>query len=98
MSEIHIAIPSYFISHAWKGGFVKLLESVLAFLSNAAGSVAVWLDFVAIDQHVSTNNAVAETFNATLQVCLAGTVVVVDMWKDMKTNMLTNPASRAWCL
>ena len=87
----HIAIPSYFISHAWKGGFVKLLESVLAFLSNAAGSVAVWLDFVAIDQHVSTNNAVADTFKATLHVSQAGTVVVVDM-------PTVNPGSRAWCL
>ena len=41
--------PSYFISHAWKGSTVFLLQTVLNFLRNASETeTAVWIDFIAV--------------------------------------------------
>ena len=53
----------------------------------------VWIDCVAINQHVDTNrdqNATdVSAFKAVLRQCTAGTIVVVDMAR-------CNPANRSW--
>ena len=47
-------MPEYFISHAWQGRLVSLIEGVLSRLRNASDDTAVWLDFVAVNQHNDT--------------------------------------------
>lgn len=37
-----VAMPSYFISHAWKGRVHKLFDTIESFLHNAADTTAVW--------------------------------------------------------
>ena len=49
--------PEYFISHAWQGRFVSLVDGVLRVLRNASDDTAVWLDFVAVNQHNDTRPA-----------------------------------------
>ena len=44
VDKADVGTPSYFISHAWKGTFPKLLKSVFAFLSNASEDTRVWID------------------------------------------------------
>lgn len=44
-------MPQYFISHAWQGRLVSLIQGVLSRLRNASDATAVWLDFVAVNQH-----------------------------------------------
>ncbi len=90
---IHSFIHLLCISHAWKGTFSKLVETVFAFLSNASDETRVWIDCIAINQHGDTcpeqNAADVSAFETVLQSCKAGTIVVVDLDK-------CNPASRAW--
>jgi hypothetical protein len=90
-----LGVPSYFISHAWKGTFAKLLRTIYAFLANASESTRVWIDCIAINQHQDTahsqNQADVGAFEEVLKTCRAGTVVVVD-------QVHCNPATRAWCL
>ena len=50
--------PKYFISHAWQGRFVRLLDGVLYALRNASDDTAVWFDFVAVNQHNDTRPAI----------------------------------------
>jgi hypothetical protein len=50
--------PKYFISHAWQGRFVVLIDGVLYALRNASDDTAVWLDFVAVNQHNDTRPAI----------------------------------------
>ena len=51
-------MPEYFISHAWQGRLVSLIEGVLSRLRNASDDTAVWLDFVAVNQHNDTRPAI----------------------------------------
>ena len=55
------SVPEYFISHAWQGRFIKLIDGVLSMLRNASDDTAVWLDILAVNQHTDTcldiNNA-----------------------------------------
>lgn len=50
--ETHFATPSLFISHAWKGGFSKLLEEVFAYADKQGllDDYAVWLDVIGVNQ------------------------------------------------
>jgi hypothetical protein len=54
INPCHVRPPKYFISHAWQGRFVMLLDGVLSALRNASDDTAVWLDFVAVNQHNDT--------------------------------------------
>ena len=93
-----VGVPQYFISHAWSGSFKKLLTSVLAFLKDASDTETyVWIDQLAVNQHRHTDLAKAQNdadvgaFKSVVQICSAGTIVVVDANR-------CNPASRAWCV
>jgi hypothetical protein len=90
--------PTYFISHAWKGSFKKLMTEVLAFLTHASETdTYVWMDMWAVNQHDHTeeakrqNKADVGAFDDVVEVCKAGTVVVVDAKR-------CNPSSRLWCI
>ena len=89
-----IGIPSFFISHAWKGTLKQLIHTTVNVLRNASADTCVWIDFIAVNQHKDTcaeiNKADVDSFERTIQTC-KGTIVVVDMVK-------CNPASRGWCL
>ena len=90
-----VGIPTYFISHAWKGSFYKLLTEVIQFLRHASLDTKVWIDIFAVNQHSDTspeqNKADVDAFAFVLQLCQAGTIGVVDALK-------CSPATRAWCL
>jgi hypothetical protein len=93
-----VGSPQYFISHAWSGSFKKLLTSVLAFLKDASETnTFVWIDQFAVNQHRHTDQAKAQNeadvgaFKSVVQICSAGTIVVVDAKR-------CNPASRCWCV
>ena len=90
-----IGLPLYFVSHAWKGRFAKLVKAVKAHLRNAPDTTRVWIDCFAVNQHQDTRPAVnaadVASFEATIQQCRGGTIVAVDM-------ALCNPSSRGWCL
>ena len=90
-----IGLPAYFVSHAWKGRFAKLVKAVKAHLRNAPDTTRVWIDCFAVNQHQDTRPAVnaadVASFEATIQQCRGGTIVAVDM-------ALCNPSSRGWCL
>jgi hypothetical protein len=90
-----IGLPLYFVSHAWKGRFAKLVRALKAHLRNAPDTTRVWIDCFAVNQHPDTrpavNKADVASFEATIQQCRGGTIVVVDM-------RLCNPGSRGWCL
>ena len=40
-----IAVPSYFVPHAWEGLFHRLIRGDTQFLTNASESTAVWIDW-----------------------------------------------------
>lgn len=46
ISNEYIARPTYFVSHAWKGLFHRLIDGVMRFLYNASDSTAVWIDWL----------------------------------------------------
>ncbi len=58
--------PEYFISHAWQGRFVNLVDGVLSMLRNASDDTAVWLDFMAVNQHNDTRPAINQVLHITL--------------------------------
>ena len=35
VDPIDLGVPTYFVSHAWNGAWVKLVDTVEAFLANA---------------------------------------------------------------
>lgn len=41
----YIAPPTYFVSHAWRGLFSRLIQGVLRFLVNASDDTTVWVDW-----------------------------------------------------
>ena len=41
----YIAQPTYFVSHAWRGLFFRLVQGVLRFLVNASDATTVWIDW-----------------------------------------------------
>ena len=90
-----IGDPTYFVSHAWKSPLVKLIDTVLDFLRDAPDDTCVWIDVLAINQHRDTrpevNKADVAAFEHTLKICIAGTIVIVDM-------LTCSPATRSWCL
>ena len=90
-----IGVPTYFVSHAWKSPLVKLIDTVLDFLRDAPEDTCVWIDVLAINQHRDTrpeaNKADVAAFEHTLEICTAGTIVVVYM-------ATCDPATRGWCL
>ena len=90
-----VGLPAYFVSHAWKGRFARLVKAVKNHLRNAPDHTRVWIDCFAVNQHQDTmpdvNKADVASFDATIQQCRGGTIVVVDMER-------CNPASRGWCL
>ena len=45
-----VGVPNYFISHAWKATFAKLVKTVFDFLCNASESTRVWIDCVVSDE------------------------------------------------
>jgi hypothetical protein len=87
--------PRYFVSHAWKGRFAKLVAAVRKFLRNASDDTLVWIDCFAVQQHRETmpdeNAADVACFEDTIKQCNGGIIVVVDM-------AIINPALRGWCL
>ena len=89
-----IGIPSFFISHAWKGTVQKLINTTANALRNASDNTCVWIDFIAVNQHSEKcreiNKEDVASFERTLERC-EGTIVAVDMAK-------CNPATRGWCL
>eukprot|EP00798_Chlamydomonas_sp_ICE-L_P032103 gene32103-16616_t len=85
-----LGAPTYFISHAWNSSVSKLFDSIEGFLWSAADTTCVWLDFVAINQHIDsdtsrptpTNAALTDfvsAFSTVLETCRGGTIVVVDV-------------------
>ncbi len=91
-------MPSYFISHGWKGRFGKLVHDVCTFAARSGISqdTIFWFDVVSVNQHDgdfgrTQNRADVAAFQHVIEVCTQGTVVVCDM-------QMINPASRAWCL
>ena len=58
ISQEDVRPPKYFVSHAWQGRFVMLFDGVLHMLRNASYDTAVWLDFVAVNQHNDTRPAI----------------------------------------
>eukprot|EP00959_Pyramimonas_sp_CCMP1952_P428699 8978966-Pyramimonas_sp.AAC.1 len=96
MDPGEVGMPMYFISHAWKAPFKLLVDKVCAFLRSAGPDVRMWIDIVAVNQHPEAehhkqNKEDIAAFEDVIQVCRAGTLVVVDL-------MYTNPATRGWCL
>lgn len=73
VAEEDVRVPAYFVSHAWKGSFVLLVNTVTTFLRNASYDTAVWIDCCAVNQHRDTcpdqNKADVDSFEATIQVC-----------------------------
>ena len=37
-----VGTPMYFISHAWKGRFTKLVQTIEGFLTNASDDTCIW--------------------------------------------------------
>ena len=90
-----VGTPLYFISHAWDGGFKKLMDAILHFLREASRGTRVWIDCVAVNQHQDTNpdqnKEDVAAFEDVIKTTKAGTIVVVDSER-------CSPASRVWCL
>ena len=74
---------------------MKTMQTVLSYLRDASDSTFVWLDIFAVNQHHDTNPAQNQAdvaaFKLVLEICEAGTIVVVDLEN-------CSPALRAWCL
>lgn len=105
-----IGMPKYFVSHAWKGSWSKLLNVVFDFVKEKSlpEDTKFWLDCVSVNQHGDVNRAQnkedVDAFQHVLRTCSDGTVVYFTSIQDMKdseakelTCELTT-ASRAWCL
>ena len=58
ISREDVRPPKYFVSHAWQGRFEMLFDGVMHMLRNASDDTAVWLDFVAVNQHNDTRPAI----------------------------------------
>jgi hypothetical protein len=98
----HKKMPTFFISHAWKGRFSVLLEEIFAYAEKhgLSDDTAVWIDVFSVNQHGSKecnqfsqaqNQADVQAFNSVVQTCTDGTLVVCDF--DMCVT-----STRAWCL
>jgi hypothetical protein len=98
----HKRMPTFFISHAWKGRFSVLLEEIFAYAQKhgLSDDTSVWIDVFSVNQHGSKecsefsqaqNQADVQAFNNVVQTCIDGTLVVCDF--DMCETY-----SRAWCL
>ena len=95
----HKAIPSLFISHAWRGRFSKLLDGIFTYVKKQrlSDGYAVWLDLVAVNQSADTlptslpTNFLTATFQDVLKTCIDGTLVVCDFECCVTST-------RAWCL
>ena len=72
--------PKYFVSHAWQGRFEMLFVGVMHMLRNASDDTAVWLDFVAVNQHNDTRPAIN-------QVC------ALHNTERRRIRMVSSPAS-----
>ena len=86
----HKRMPSFFISHAWKGRFSMLLEEIFAYAEkhSLSDDTAVWIDVFSVNQHGSKecsefsqaqNQADVLAFNNVVQTCIDGTLVVCDI-------------------
>ena len=98
----HKAMPTFFISHAWKGRFSMLLGNIFAYADrhSLSDDTAVWIDVFSVNQHGSKecsefsqaqNQTDVASFKDVVQTCIDGTLVVCD-FKMCVTS------SRAWCL
>ena len=79
----------------------KLLDTVEHFVCSASSETCVWIDWVAINQHVVgarsvvvDNTMLESALESVLHTCVAGTIVVVDMTEGLDAN----PAKRGWCI
>ena len=98
----HKRMPTFFISHAWKGRFSVLLDMIFAYAEKYGLSeeAAIWIDVFSVNQHGSKecsefskaqNQADVQAFNNVVQTCTDGTLVVCDF-------EMCETQSRAWCL
>jgi hypothetical protein len=85
VSQADVGIPTFFVSHAWKGSFKALMVQTLAALRDVSETdTYVWMDMWAVNQHSHTerskqqNKADVDAFKMVVQICLGGTIVVVD--------------------
>ncbi|KAG2498300.1 hypothetical protein HYH03_003561 [Edaphochlamys debaryana] len=87
--------PAYFVSHAWAGGFGRLVGAVESFLEGvgAPEGTKVWLDFVAVNQHASSGfkTVDAGAMREVVRAARGGLLAVLALES-------VNPATRAWCL
>ena len=95
-----IARPTFFISHAWKGRFSKLIDEIFthAEKNGLPDNTAVWIDVFSVNQRAvctdlsqAQNQADVASFKDVVQTCVDGTLVVCDF--DMCKTF-----NRAWCL
>ena len=98
----HKVLPTFFISHAWKGRFSVLLDKIFTYAEDhcLSDETAVWIDVFSVNQHGSKdcsefsqaqNWADVAAFKNVVQTCTGGTLVVCDF-------ELCVTYSRAWCL
>ena len=103
VSQADVGIPTFFVSHAWKGSFKALMLQTLAALRDASETdTFVWMDMWAVNQHSHTdqnhtelskqqNKADVDAFKKVVRICSGGTIVVV-------CAFYCNPSTRLWCI
>ena len=94
------ALPTFFISHAWKGRFSVLLDKIFTYAEKHGLSeeTAVWIDVFSVNQRAvcnefsqAQNQADVAAFKDVVQTCTDGTLVICDFEKCVTST-------RAWCL
>ena len=88
----HKAMPTLFISHAWKGRFSVLLEEIFSYAdkNGLSDETAVWIDVFCVNQTAKEQNqADVAAFKDVVQNCIEGTLVVCDFDR-------CEAQSRAW--
>jgi hypothetical protein len=97
VSQADVGIPTFFVSHAWKGSFNTLIVQTLGALRDVSETETyIWMDMWAVNQTDRTDTAKQQkkadvaAFKMVVKICLGGTIVIVDPKH--------NPSSRLWCI
>lgn len=95
IQQADLGVPTYFVSHAWRGRFSVMVQTVEDFLKarKCPDTTRVWIDVVAVNQHTATRQHGADlsSVRSVLQVTSGGTIAVVDV-------KMVDPVQRAWCV
>ena len=94
--------PQEFISHAWKGNFVQLLEAVCASAEGSDEPLAVWIDVFSINQHALTTASATSPVQGLAAFEFKPLDVVIGQTTRTRVFLdsldIPAPFSRLWCL